>query len=53
MIEKLAGSDMEGISLVSCAALLLDMDGVLVDSTPAVQRVWSNWAREHGLTRLT
>jgi sugar-phosphatase len=25
------------------------MDGVLVDSTPAVARVWTGWAREHGL----
>jgi sugar-phosphatase len=25
------------------------MDGVLIDSTPAVERVWSVWAREHGL----
>ena len=24
------------------------MDGVLVDSTPAVARVWAGWAREHG-----
>ena len=24
------------------------MDGVLVDSTPAVARVWSGWAHEHG-----
>lgn len=24
------------------------MDGVLVDSTPAVARVWSAWANEHG-----
>ena len=36
-------------TLVSCAALLFDMDGVLIDSTPAVERVWSLWAREHGL----
>jgi sugar-phosphatase len=28
--------------------VLFDMDGVLVDSTPAVARVWSGWAREHG-----
>ena len=35
--------------LVSCAALLFDMDGVLIDSTPAVERVWSAWARKHGL----
>ncbi len=24
------------------------MDGVLIDSTPAVDRVWSGWARERG-----
>lgn len=29
-------------------ALLFDMDGVLVDSTPAVARVWAGWARENG-----
>ncbi len=33
---------------VACAALLFDMDGVLVDSTPAVARVWGAWARERG-----
>lgn len=33
----------------SCEAILLDLDGVLVDSTPCVTRVWSRWAREHGL----
>jgi sugar-phosphatase len=26
----------------------LDLDGVLIDSTPAVARVWSRWAAEHG-----
>lgn len=31
-----------------CAALLFDMDGVLIDSTPAVARVWRRWAIEHG-----
>jgi mannitol-1-/sugar-/sorbitol-6-phosphatase len=25
------------------------MDGVLIDSTPAVARVWTRWAVEHGL----
>jgi sugar-phosphatase len=33
---------------IPCRGLLFDMDGVLVDSTPAVARVWSGWAREHG-----
>jgi len=34
---------------VSCRGLLFDLDGVLVDSTPAVARVWTSWAVEHGL----
>src|SRR5882762_5829350 len=29
--------------------VLFDMDGVLVDSTAAVARVWAVWARKHGL----
>ena len=33
---------------VACRGLLFDLDGVLVDSTPAVARVWSRWALEHG-----
>src|SRR5713226_412030 len=33
---------------IHCAALLFDMDGVLIDSTPAVARVWSRWAIERG-----
>jgi mannitol-1-/sugar-/sorbitol-6-phosphatase len=33
---------------ITCSALLFDMDGVLVDSTPAVARVWSRWAIAHG-----
>lgn len=33
---------------INCSAFLLDMDGVLVDSTPAVARVWSRWAVDHG-----
>jgi mannitol-1-/sugar-/sorbitol-6-phosphatase len=33
---------------MTCSALLFDMDGVLIDSTPAVSRVWSRWAVEHG-----
>jgi len=33
---------------IQCAALLFDLDGVLVDSTPAVARVWTSWAKRHG-----
>ena len=33
---------------IHCAALLFDMDGVLISSTPAVARVWRRWAIEHG-----
>lgn len=35
--------------LFTCQAVLFDLDGVLVDSTPCVTRVWSGWALEHGL----
>jgi sugar-phosphatase len=35
------------MTLIQCAAVLFDMDGVLVDSTPADARVWSIWARKH------
>jgi len=34
---------------LTARALLLDMDGTLVDSSRAVQRVWQRWATEHGL----
>lgn len=34
---------------IRCNALLFDLDGVLIDSTPAVARVWHRWAVEHGL----
>ncbi|MFY9559519.1 MAG: HAD family hydrolase [Terriglobales bacterium] len=33
---------------IHCSALLFDMDGVLVDSTHAVARVWRQWALERG-----
>lgn len=31
-----------------CAAVLFDLDGVLVDSTRSVERQWRLWAQEHG-----
>jgi mannitol-1-/sugar-/sorbitol-6-phosphatase len=34
---------------ILCHGLLIDMDGVLVDSTPAVARVWTRWAAKHHL----
>ena len=34
---------------IPCRAVLFDLDGVLVDSTAAVERAWSRWAGEHGL----
>src|ERR1700752_3519477 len=33
---------------IRAAALLFDLDGVLINSTPAVARVWQRWALEHG-----
>jgi len=33
---------------ITCSALLFDLDGVLIDSTPAVIRVWTQWAVAHG-----
>lgn len=33
---------------LTCQAVLFDMDGVLLSSTPAVERVWRKWALERG-----
>ena len=38
---------------VRCSAILFDMDGVLIDSTPAVARVWHRWAIVHRLDPAT
>ena len=37
------------ISHKSYAALLFDMDGTLLSSIAAAERVWAAWARRHGL----
>ncbi len=34
---------------VTCRALLFDLDGVLIDSTPDFHRHWIAWAAAHGL----
>jgi sugar-phosphatase len=36
------------MTTIRCQAVLFDMDGVLVDSTHAVARVWRKWALERG-----
>jgi mannitol-1-/sugar-/sorbitol-6-phosphatase len=37
------------MSTFSCAAILFDLDGVLVDSTRAVDREWREWATRKGV----
>ena len=37
----------------SYAAFLFDMDGTLLDSSAAVDRVWGSWARRHGIDVAT
>jgi mannitol-1-/sugar-/sorbitol-6-phosphatase len=33
---------------IRCRGVLFDLDGVLVDSTPAVARAWTKWSIQHG-----
>ena len=47
--ECLGQCKLREMNLIECSGLLFDMDGVLIDSTPAVARVWHGWAVEHGL----
>jgi sugar-phosphatase len=35
--------------MLSCDAVLFDLDGVLVDSAEVVERTWRRWAAGHGL----
>jgi mannitol-1-/sugar-/sorbitol-6-phosphatase len=47
-LNQALGGDLEPQITITCSALLFDLDGVLIDSTPAVERVWSRWAEEQG-----
>ncbi|ACZ77593.1 HAD-superfamily hydrolase, subfamily IA, variant 3 [Dickeya parazeae Ech586] len=38
---------------MECKGFLFDLDGTLVDSLPAVERAWSNWARDHDIAPQT
>lgn len=46
--NRSAGSQFITMTQIHCAALLFDLDGVLINSTPAVARVWRKWAVERG-----
>jgi sugar-phosphatase len=35
--------------VIECQAILFDMDGTLVDSTPVVEKQWKRFAQRHGL----
>lgn len=41
--------DTETMPSFNCQAILFDLDGVLVDSTPCGSRIWTAWANKHGL----
>ncbi|MGW4321159.1 HAD-IA family hydrolase [Streptomyces sp. NPDC004684] len=40
---------MTATAVLTARALLLDMDGTLVDSNAVVERIWRRWAERHGL----
>ncbi len=38
---------------MDCRALLVDLDGTLIDSAPHILRVWARWARRNGIPKET
>ena len=47
--QKRQSPQVREAATIRCSAVLFDLDGVLIDSTPAVQRVWTQWATRHRL----
>jgi sugar-phosphatase len=40
---------MTATAVLTARALLLDMDGTLVNSDASAERVWRRWSEQHGL----
>ena len=38
------------MSTLNCQAILFDLDGTLVESTLFIERLWQDWAMQHGVT---
>lgn len=38
------------MSALNCQAILFDLDGTLVESTLFIERLWQDWAMQHGVT---
>src|SRR5438105_4595546 len=44
---------MKSRSPLRAAAIIFDLDGVLVDSMPAIRRYWLEWGRQQGIAEKT
>ncbi len=42
-----------GVVKLSCKAVLVDLDGTLIDSAPHILRVWARWAQRSGIPQET
>jgi len=48
-MQTSASGELKNMTQLECDAVLLDLDGVLIDSTICITRHWEAWARQHGL----